>query len=58
MRRVVQNGLDFVNGTMFTDKDLYITTGEFIDRAEWLSDYTFADLSIDPKRQTDYLTAP
>src|SRR6476660_7990411 len=31
-----ERSVDFVDGTIFTDKDLYITTGEFIDRTEWL----------------------
>ena len=54
-----ERSVDFVDGTMFTDKDLYITTGEFIDRAEWLSDYTYLQIyyqSIQQKK-TDYLTA-
>jgi FAD/FMN-containing dehydrogenase len=54
-----ERSVDFVDGTMFNDKDLYITTGEFIDRAEWLSDYTYLQIyhqSIRHKK-TDYLTA-
>ncbi|HSL05693.1 MAG TPA: FAD-binding oxidoreductase [Nitrospiraceae bacterium] len=54
-----ERSVDFVDGTMFTDKDLYITTGEFIDRAEWLSDYTYLHIYYQSIRQktTDYLTA-
>jgi FAD/FMN-containing dehydrogenase len=54
-----ERSVDFVDGTMFTDKDLYITTGEFIDRAEWLSDYTYLQIYYQSIRQkkTDYLTA-
>lgn len=33
--------VDFVDGTMFDEHELYITTGEFVDQAEWLSDYTY-----------------
>jgi FAD/FMN-containing dehydrogenase len=50
--------VDFVDGTMFHDNELYITTGEFVDRVEWLSDYTYRQIyyqSITCK-QTDYLT--
>ena len=49
--------MDFVDGTMFHDKDLYITTGEFVDHAEWLSDYTYLQIYYQSIRQkTDYLT--
>jgi FAD/FMN-containing dehydrogenase len=54
-----EGSVDFVDGTIFTDKDLYITTGEFIDRAEWLSDYTYLQIYYQSIRhkKTDYLTA-
>ena len=54
-----ERSVDFVDGTMFTDKDLYITTGEFIDRTEWLSDYTYLQMYYQSIRQKkiDYLTA-
>ena len=54
-----ERSVDFVDGTMFTDKELYITTGEFIDRAERLSDYTYLQIYYQSIRQrkTDYLTA-
>ncbi len=54
-----ERSVDFVDGTIFTDKDLYITTGEFIDRAEWLSDYTYLQIYYQSIRhkKTDYLTA-
>jgi FAD/FMN-containing dehydrogenase len=50
--------IDFVDGTMFRDNELYITTGQFVDRVEWLSDYTFRQIYYQsiPRKQTDYLT--
>ena len=54
-----ERSVDFVDGTMFHAKELYITTGEFIDHAEWLSDYTYRQIYYQSIRQkkTDYLTA-
>jgi FAD/FMN-containing dehydrogenase len=53
-----ERSLDFVDGTMFGDKELYVTTGEFVDRAEWLSDYTYRHIYYQsiPRKQRDYLT--
>ncbi len=50
--------VDFVDGTMFHERELYITTGEFVDRAEWVSDYTYRQIYYQsiPRKQTDYLT--
>lgn len=50
--------VDFVDGTMFSEQELYLTTGVFVDQAEWLSDYTYRDIyyrSI-PCNKIDYLT--
>ena len=50
--------VDFIDGTMFHESESYITTGEFVDRAEWVSDYTYRRIyyrSI-PANSTDYLT--
>lgn len=50
--------VDFVDGTMFDEQELYLTTGESIDQAEWLSDYTYRHIyyrSIQQKT-VDYLT--
>lgn len=50
--------VDFVDGTMFDEHEFYITTGECVDRAEWLSDYTYRHIyyrSIQQKT-VDYLT--
>lgn len=57
--RVCRDGqMDFVDGTMFDGHELYITTGECVDQAEWLSDYTYRHIyyhSIQQKT-VDYLT--
>jgi len=48
---------DFVDGTMFDGRTFYLTTGIFVDQAEWLSDYTYLQMyyrSVTEKT-TDYL---
>jgi FAD/FMN-containing dehydrogenase len=54
-----ERSVDFIDGAMFHDKELYITTGEFIDHAEWTSDYTYRQIYYQSirKKKTDYLTA-
>ncbi len=50
--------VDFVDGTMFDEHELYLTTGEYVDQAEWLSDYTYRHIyyrSIQ-RKTVDYLT--
>ena len=50
--------VDFVDGTLFDEHEFYITTGEFVDQAEWLSDYTYRHIyyrSLQLKK-VDYLT--
>lgn len=59
MGRVCQERqVDFVDGTMFDEQELYLTTGECVDRAEWLSDYTYRHIYYQsiPRKQIDYLT--
>lgn len=53
-----ERSVDFVDGTMFHDTALYITAGEFVDCAGWVSDYTYRQIYYQsiPRRQTDYLT--
>ena len=41
---------------MFHDKELYITTGEFIDHAEWISDYTYRQIYYHPSGKKDGLS--
>jgi FAD/FMN-containing dehydrogenase len=50
---------DFVDGTVFSPGQLFITLGEFVDSAPYISDYTYEKIyyrSIAEKRE-DYLTA-
>ncbi|MDP1767265.1 MAG: FAD-binding oxidoreductase [Nitrospirota bacterium] len=50
--------VDFIDGTLFDEQELYLTTGVFVDQAEWLSDYTDRHIyyrSI-PRKPVDYLT--
>ena len=49
---------DFVDGTVFSPRAMYITLGRFTDNAPWTSDYTYERIyyrSIAEKRE-DYLT--
>jgi FAD/FMN-containing dehydrogenase len=50
--------VDFVDGTLFDEQELYLTTGEFVDRAEWVSDYTYQHIYYQSirRRTVDYLT--
>ena len=50
--------VDFVDGTLFDEHELYITTGEFVDQAEWVSDYTYRRIYYRSlqHREVDYLT--
>jgi FAD/FMN-containing dehydrogenase len=53
------NGLnDFVDGTVFSRDELYLTLAEFVDEAPATSDYTGMDIYYRSLRskQTDYLT--
>jgi FAD/FMN-containing dehydrogenase len=50
---------DFVDGTVFSPGEMYLTLARFTDTAPWTSDYTFERIyyrSIREKRE-DYLTA-
>jgi FAD/FMN-containing dehydrogenase len=49
---------DFVDGTMFSPTELYLTTGTFVDEVPFTSDYTYRDIyykSIRVKNE-DYLS--
>ncbi|HBG06750.1 MAG: hypothetical protein A2075_14645 [Geobacteraceae bacterium GWC2_58_44] len=51
--------LDFVDGTVFDEHALYLTTARFVDSAPFVSKYTYMQIyyrSI-PKMRVDYLTA-
>ena len=59
LERVLQSGeADFVDGTVFSPGQMYITLGRFTDTAPYTSDYTYERIyyrSIAEKRD-DYLT--
>jgi len=49
---------DFVDGTIFSQDEMYLTLGRFVDKAPYTSDYTYENIyykSIREKRE-DYLT--
>lgn len=51
--------LDFVDGTVFDEQALYLTTARFVDTVPFVSNYTYMQIyykSI-PDKQVDYLTA-
>jgi len=49
---------DFVDGTAFSTKELYLTVGAYSDKAPWLSDYTGQQIFYQSQRTTreDFLT--
>lgn len=54
-----QNDIDYLDGTVFSRDEMYVTTGEFTDDAPEVSDYTYMSIyykSIQ-RRQNDWLTA-
>ncbi len=53
-----QAGIDFIDGSVFSDDEMVITIGEFVDHAPYVSDYRYMNIyyrSIQNK-QEDYLT--
>jgi FAD/FMN-containing dehydrogenase len=57
-KRLKSGEADFVDGTVFSPGEMYITLGRFADTAPYTSDYTFEKIyyrSIREKRE-DYLT--
>jgi FAD/FMN-containing dehydrogenase len=49
---------DFIDGVVFSENELYLTLGEFVDSAPYTSNYTYMKIyykSIQ-KRKTDYLS--
>jgi len=49
---------DFIDGVVFSENELYLTLGEFVDSAPYASNYTYMEIyykSIQ-KRKTDYLS--
>ncbi len=56
--RLSDTAVDFIDGTIFSRNEMYITVGEFTDDAEYTSDYTFENIYYQSirHRATDYLT--
>ncbi len=53
-----QHKADFVDGTAFSTRELYLTVGAYSDKAPWLSDYTGQKIFYLSQRETreDFLT--
>jgi FAD/FMN-containing dehydrogenase len=54
-----ESAVDYLDGTIFSRGEMYLTEGEFVDRAPAVSDYTYMDIyyrSIQRKSE-DWLTA-
>jgi FAD/FMN-containing dehydrogenase len=51
--------VDYLDGTVFGQGDMYLTTGEFVDQVLWASDYTYMRIYYQsiPRKPVDYLTA-
>ena len=51
--------LDFVDGTLFDEQDLYLTTARFVDSAPFVSKYTYMQIYYQsiPRKQVDYLSS-
>ena len=50
--------IDFIDGSVFSDNDMVVTTGQFVDQAPLVSDYTYMNIYYQSiqQMQTDYLT--
>ncbi len=58
VEEVCSGAVDFVDGTIFGEREMVLTTGRFSERAEDLSDYTYLDVYYQSIRRkpTDWLT--
>ncbi len=58
IERLAASDIDFLDGSVFTPHELYITTGRFVDEVPWVSDYTFEEVYYQSirRRCRDYLT--
>jgi FAD/FMN-containing dehydrogenase len=52
-------GESFIDGVIFSDNEMAVAYGEFVDEAPFLSDYTYMDVYYKSilKKKTDFLTA-
>ncbi len=58
LQELTRKEVDFLDGTVFSPTELYVTTGYFTDKAPFVSDYTYEQIyyrSIREKK-TDFLT--
>jgi FAD/FMN-containing dehydrogenase len=56
LKEVCLSPVDFVDGTVFRNKEMYITTGEFVDSIPFVSDYTHMNIYYKSIREgVDYL---
>lgn len=54
-----RNDIDFLDGVVFSEKEMYLSVGRFVDDAPYTSDYTYEHIyyqSIQGKKE-DFLTA-
>lgn len=58
-RLAALRSVDYLDGTVFSQDEMYVTTGEFVDQAPFLSDYTYMGIYYQSirQKQADYLTA-
>jgi len=58
-RLCTSSACDYIDGVVFDGGEMYITTGEFIDEAPFVSDYTYMNVFYQSirRRDVDYLTA-
>ncbi len=52
-----KKSIDFIDGTIFSETEMYITTGIFVDEAPLISDYTYMNIYYKSirKKKKDYL---
>lgn len=59
LAQICQSDADFVDGTIFSPTEMYVTIGKFVDATPFFSDYTYRDIYYKSikKRSEDYLSA-
>jgi FAD/FMN-containing dehydrogenase len=52
------NENDFVDGSIFSENEMYLTTGKFVEKAPYTSDYTYKNIYFKSiqEREEDYLS--
>jgi FAD/FMN-containing dehydrogenase len=58
MKSACSSQVDFIDGTIFSNNEMYLTTGTFVDSAPYLSDYTYMNIFYKSirERTEDYMT--